>query len=436
MKPTLLLLGLAAEVLAVAVAPREERTTQVTRTFELPPFTDLPATHFPTRTTRRTSSTTSKRPTHHPTSSSRPTHHPTTSKRPTWTHGPKPTWAGDEIVERDVIEEEEEGGKPTHFPTKFPTHLPSWTRSTSSRRPTHHPTTSRRPPHHTTTSRRPTRTHGPKPTWAAEEIVERDVIEEEEKPTHFPTGFPTKLPTQIPTWTRHTSSRRPTHHPTSSSRPTHHPTTSRRPTRTHGPKPTWAAEEIVERSVVSGDKPDADKINIVGVTYGGTGCPQGSARSVISDDRETITLIFDKYVATVGPNVPLEDNRKNCQVNLKLNYPGGYQYSVLGVDYRGYARLDRGVEGTHKTNYYYSGETDDFALSTNFHGPTEGDFLLHDESDQVSRNWSPCGSTRGLNINSQVRVSNNRDRNASGILTNDSIDADFRQIFRIRWRRC
>ncbi|EAS37206.1 uncharacterized protein CIMG_02560 [Coccidioides immitis RS] len=237
-------------------------------------------------------------------------------------------------------------------------------------------------------------------------------------------------------------------HPWPTKRPTNthshpHPTRTNRPTRTRTGRP-WptrgvderdVVEDIVERDDLSGDAPDPDKVHIVSVNYGGTGCPQGSARTVISDDRETITVIFDKYVAAIGPNVSLDESRKNCQLNLKLQYPGGYQYSVLGVDYRGYARLDRGIDGLQKSNYYYSGETNDFALSTHFTGPTEGDYVLHDDSDQGSRNWSPCGSTRALNINSQVRLTS-RDKNASGVLTNDSIDADFRQIFHIKWRKC
>src|SRR4051812_38006942 len=72
------------------------------------------------------------------------------------------------------------------------------------------------------------------------------------------------------------------------------------------------------------------------VTYGGTGCPQGSVGSVISQDRTTMTLIFDQYVASIGPGIPVTENRKNCQLNIDLIYPGGFQYSIFSADYRGY----------------------------------------------------------------------------------------------------
>ncbi|EEP78329.1 predicted protein [Uncinocarpus reesii 1704] len=249
------------------------------------------------------------------------------------------------------------------------------------------------------------------------------------KPPHHPTRPPHHTNTRPPHWPT-----KPPHH--THTRPPHQSST-----RTRKPWPTYHVDErdviddIVARDDASSDGPDPDHVHVVGITYGGSGCPQGSARTILSDDRETVTLIFDQFIAAIGPKISLEESRRNCQVNLKLQYPGGYQYSVLGVDYRGYAKLDRGVEGVHRSNYYYSGETNDFALTTWFDGPKNGDYFLHDDTDQTSRNWSPCGSSRALNINTSIRLSS-RDKNASGLLTNDSTDADFRQIYHIKWRKC
>lgn len=76
----------------------------------------------------------------------------------------------------------------------------------------------------------------------------------------------------------------------------------------------------------------------------------------ISSDRTIVTLIFDAYIASLGPGIPLVDNRKNCQLNVHITYPGGFQYSVLSADYRGYASLQKGVTGTLKSTYYFSGQ--------------------------------------------------------------------------------
>lgn len=72
-----------------------------------------------------------------------------------------------------------------------------------------------------------------------------------------------------------------------------------------------------------------------------------------------MTLIFDEYYASIGPGVARTENRKNCQINVSLKYPGGFQYSIMSADYRGYASIDKGVTGTLKSNYYFSGQTTD-----------------------------------------------------------------------------
>ncbi|OAX82828.1 hypothetical protein ACJ72_02820 [Emergomyces africanus] len=183
------------------------------------------------------------------------------------------------------------------------------------------------------------------------------------------------------------------------------------------------------------DGPDPDKVYIVGVTHGGTGCPSGTVSHVLSDDRSVMTLIFDKYVAAIGPDLPISDSRKNCQLNINLRYPGGFQYSIFSADYRGYAKLDRGVTGLQKSTYYFSGETKQASTTTRWVGPMDKDYLLHDETDHATTVWSPCGTNGALNVNSQIRLSSS-DRNARGVLTTDSIDASFRQIVHVRWQRC
>lgn len=87
------------------------------------------------------------------------------------------------------------------------------------------------------------------------------------------------------------------------------------------------------------------------------GCPQGTVGVAIAQDATTMTLIFDSYVASIGSTVAVTENRKNCQLNIDLLYPPGFQYSIFSADYRGYAALDKGVSGTIKSTYYFSGDT-------------------------------------------------------------------------------
>lgn len=78
----------------------------------------------------------------------------------------------------------------------------------------------------------------------------------------------------------------------------------------------------------------------------------------LNNDKTLVTIIFDAYIASIGPGIGLTEQRKNCQLNIDIRYPGGFQYSVLSADYRGYASIQKGVTGTLKSTYYFSGQTD------------------------------------------------------------------------------
>jgi hypothetical protein len=91
-----------------------------------------------------------------------------------------------------------------------------------------------------------------------------------------------------------------------------------------------------------------------GFTYGGKGCPQGSVRLVTNANGTETHLVFDSFVARIGPTVDVSANRVDCQMNFDLAYEKNWQYSIFSMDYKGYAELDKGVTGQIKSNYYFS----------------------------------------------------------------------------------
>lgn len=62
------------------------------------------------------------------------------------------------------------------------------------------------------------------------------------------------------------------------------------------------------------------------------------------------------------------------------------------------------------------------------------DYLIHDEADNVSTVFSPCGAEGMLNINSQVRLTGPSTLN--GLLTTDSVDTKFTQVLYFNWQKC
>jgi hypothetical protein len=155
----------------------------------------------------------------------------------------------------------------------------------------------------------------------------------------------------------------------------------------------------------------------------------------IAPDRQIFTLIFDKYYATMGPGIGIEQNRKNCQINVALRFPKGWSFSVFSSQFRGYVQMDKGIHGQHVSTWYFSGQTQQVKIQSDFYGPADRDYLTNDSVGVTA--WSPCGMSAMLNVNSQVRMFNEGGaRDAYGLLTNDSQDNKFEHKLGIRWKSC
>jgi len=182
--------------------------------------------------------------------------------------------------------------------------------------------------------------------------------------------------------------------------------------------------------------PNPNEVYVENITYGGTGCPQGSVSQSLSDDRTTFTLIFDSYIASVGPGVLLSESRKNCQLNVNLHIPQGWQYSIASADYRGYVELDKGVTALQESTYYFQGDTNQVSSPANFAGPVDKDYLVHVEIPFTSVVWSSCDVVRPINANTQVRISTIGNPKGSGMMTTDSIDGKIEHKLSFAWKRC
>lgn len=178
-----------------------------------------------------------------------------------------------------------------------------------------------------------------------------------------------------------------------------------------------------------------DYVEIKNIVYAGSGCPAGTVAENLSPDKQAFTLLFDNYIAEVGPGVSAREKRKNCQINVTLDFPQGWTFAIADVDYRGYASLDRGVTGVQQAAYYFQGESQTGTLQTTLRGPVDKDFHIRDSLALSALVWAPCGAKRSLNINSQIRL-DSHSRSATGLLTTDSIDGSVQTIYNLKWKRC
>ncbi|KAF2737148.1 hypothetical protein EJ04DRAFT_461652 [Polyplosphaeria fusca] len=174
-------------------------------------------------------------------------------------------------------------------------------------------------------------------------------------------------------------------------------------------------------------------VKISNVVSGGSGCPQGSI-DVSYTDNAILPIRFSKdFTASVGPNVSPDNSRKNCQLNIALQFSPGFSYSIYSADYSGYGDLDSGVKGVVKSNYYFSGEQAQSSTSLGLQGPFSGRYTKHDDLDIAV--WSPCGSSANLNVNTEVALTP-LGSSACGTLAATKENVRFTQQLYIKWRQC
>lgn len=177
-------------------------------------------------------------------------------------------------------------------------------------------------------------------------------------------------------------------------------------------------------------------VRIRSINYNGSGCPLNTVAQNIADDKKAFTLLFSEFIAEAGPGIDLSQSRKNCQITVDMDFPQGYSYSLVSFDYRGYASLDRRVEATQKTTYYFQGQTPSASFASTLRGIYDQDYHFRDTLGLEALVWSPCGAQRALNLNAQVRVNNRSNTAGRGLMTIDSIDGQVVHKYGIQWRRC
>lgn len=164
-------------------------------------------------------------------------------------------------------------------------------------------------------------------------------------------------------------------------------------------------------------------------SYGGTGCPAGTAAVTLSADKKSLSLRFDRYQVAAGGSRSFD--RKSCNLAIPLSIPQGISVSVVAVDYRGFNRLPAGAKAQFRAEYFFAGGRGP-VLTRAFDGPLQGRFAL---SDTIAAEvWSACGADVILRTNTSLRVSTSAARAASSSVRSEDIKTAI--VYRLQWRNC
>ncbi len=165
-----------------------------------------------------------------------------------------------------------------------------------------------------------------------------------------------------------------------------------------------------------------EQVEIVGVNYGGNGCPPNSVDVRVSTDGQELSILFDKFIAQGNdPN----NSRKSCNISIPIKVPQGFQISLADADYHGY--VAPATQGTLRTEYFFAGNRSPVFQRT-FNG--ESNYTVTDRLDTSTTIWSACGTTENMRVNASMTAS------GKGMATVDLFDAHRGLVYHLKYRAC
>lgn len=184
----------------------------------------------------------------------------------------------------------------------------------------------------------------------------------------------------------------------------------------------------------------ADDIQILPPSYGGTGCPIGTASVSLSPDQKAVSILFDQYAIEAGGSTGRSLDRKSCNLSIPVQIPQGYSISIFQIDYRGFNSLPWGARSQFNVEYFfnYGGsypQTRGIRSSKSFSGPQSSDYGLTDQLGVEALIWTPCGAQANLRVNTSMMVTTNS-RREQAMSTVDSADISAGIVYHVQWRRC
>jgi hypothetical protein len=177
-----------------------------------------------------------------------------------------------------------------------------------------------------------------------------------------------------------------------------------------------------------------DDVQLGQPTYGGSGCPGGTASAVLSPDNKELSILFDQYQASAGGATGLVIDRKSCNIAIPVHVPQGWSVSILSIDYRGFNALPAGAYSRFNASYFFAGQFGP-TYSKYFLGPLNSDYLLNNTLAAAAIVWSACGTDVILRANTSIMTQTDAARDET-LSTVDSADVKASLIYQFQWRRC
>jgi hypothetical protein len=180
---------------------------------------------------------------------------------------------------------------------------------------------------------------------------------------------------------------------------------------------------------------EAQQITLGEASYGGNGCPAGSASISTTSDGRTMSVLFDSFAAEAGNTTGRRIDRKSCNLRVPVRVPNGYSMALIAVDYRGFNAVPgQGAYNEFRAEYFYAGSRGP-VFQKRFQGPQADSFQITNNLIATNLIWSACSKEVIFSINAAATAMSNSRMDQTMMIV-DSIDISAGMIYHFQLRRC
>ena len=176
-------------------------------------------------------------------------------------------------------------------------------------------------------------------------------------------------------------------------------------------------------------------IEIGDIGFGGNGCPSGSGPKIKDPqfDKKIVFEPLDFYLEAGKDSKRLI--RKTCNLSIPVKVPQGISLSFDNIDFSGNLDLEKGDSLRFSAEYFVAGQKGP-KLKRTFKGPKTESFNLISPSLETPQNWTKCGESVNLRINTSLLLRSKATSENKGfaVLNAIKIGNDLRGS--LKWKKC
>lgn len=183
----------------------------------------------------------------------------------------------------------------------------------------------------------------------------------------------------------------------------------------------------------------APVFRILDIKTQGRACQPNSVAIDIASDQQAFTVTFSEFVAELNATTNRREEQQSCRLSFDTEHSLGWEYTIIGVIFRGAAYLDAGVQGDQQVRFGTRGK--DAISRMQLVGPYNDVYQHESQVNPAGRKWSGCKGksslhrTKDFTIDANILLRSRQD-NVQGLFTVDSVDGEVSQTYELAWRPC